>query len=65
LEGPELLTLEELAQFFGVRRETLWHWRRTQGFPAGLRVGTVVRIERAAVEAWINRRPTSLRREGA
>lgn len=56
LEGPELLTLEELAAFFNVRRETLWTWRRRNGFPTGVRVGGRLRVQREGVEAWIRQR---------
>lgn len=53
LEGPELITLAEVAELFNVRRETLWAWRRSKGFPNGVRVGTLLRFQRDAVERWI------------
>lgn len=54
LEGPEYLTLAEVKMLFNVRRETVWAWRRRQGFP-GQRVGSILRFPRDEVEAWMLR----------
>lgn len=48
---PELMTVEQVQDFFGVTRQTVYNWRRDQGLPA-YKVGNAVRFRRSELEAW-------------
>lgn len=40
------------ARFGGINPSTLWRWRKTRGFPAGIRVGRDRMVSLADIETW-------------
>ena len=46
------LTEHEAADILGVSHRTLQQWRRTGGGPPYLKLGSAVRYDAAALEAW-------------
>lgn len=50
----KLLSIEDLSDYLGVPKNTLYQWR-TKGYgPAGVRVGKHVRYRPEAVDAWLD-----------
>lgn len=50
-----LWTVEDVAEYLGVPRNTLYQWR-TKGYgPRGVRVGRHVRYRPDDVNAWLDR----------
>ena len=52
-QGPELLTVDELAAELKVSRKTILNWRSQGVGPAGFRVGRAVRYRRDVVAQWL------------
>jgi excisionase family DNA binding protein len=51
----KLLTIDDLSDYLGVPKGTLYQWR-TKGYgPAGIRVGKYLRYRPDDVDAWIDR----------
>lgn len=46
------LTPEDIAEMFGVPKETVYAWRKKRTGPPGFRVGKHIRYDPAAVHAW-------------
>jgi hypothetical protein len=51
----QLLTTEEVAVWLQVAPKTLRNWRSAGIGPTALKLRSVVRYDRAAVEAWIGK----------
>jgi excisionase family DNA binding protein len=49
----KLLTIDDLADYLGVPKGTVYRWRTTGYGPAGIRVGKYVRYRADDVDAWI------------
>jgi excisionase family DNA binding protein len=50
----KLLSIEDLADYLGVPKGTLYQWR-TKGYgPTGVRVGKYVRYRAEDVDTWID-----------
>jgi excisionase family DNA binding protein len=59
----DLMSVQDLAEYLGVARQTIYQWRY-QGFgPDSVRVGGAVRYRRAEVDAWLEAHAE--RRQGA
>lgn len=52
LETSEYLTLSELCQWLKVKPATVYDWTHT-GFIPHLKLGRLLRFERAAIAAWL------------
>ena len=50
----DLITQEELTEMLGVRRETLWRWRRDGRGPVWIKLVGHIRYDRADVMAWLD-----------
>ncbi|WP_371497859.1 helix-turn-helix domain-containing protein [Kitasatospora sp. NBC_00374] len=50
------LTPDDIAEIFGVPRETVYQWRRKRTGPPGFRVGKHVRYDPAEVGAYVTQR---------
>jgi excisionase family DNA binding protein len=51
-----LWTVDDVADYLGVPKQTLYQWR-TRGFgPAGSRIGKHVRYNPADVKSWVDSR---------
>ena len=50
---PELLTVDELAEFLRVERKTLYDAIARGELPGVRRIGRVIRISRSTVLAWL------------
>ncbi|GAA0984661.1 hypothetical protein ENKNEFLB_02081 [Nocardioides aquaticus] len=49
-----LLTIDELAEWLGKPKRTLYRWR-VQGYgPSAIKVGNDLRYRRAVVDAWLD-----------
>ncbi|MGK3954562.1 helix-turn-helix transcriptional regulator [Arthrobacter sp. R4] len=53
--APQLLTTGEVALWLQVAPKTLRNWRSAGIGPTALKLHSVVRYDRAAVEAWIGK----------
>jgi excisionase family DNA binding protein len=53
------LTVDDLADLFGVTVETVYQWRRKRTGPPGFRVGKHLRYDPGAVRAWVTQRMAS------
>jgi excisionase family DNA binding protein len=50
----KLLTIDDLADYLGIPKNTLYQWR-TKGYgPTGVRVGKYVRYRPEDVDTWID-----------
>ncbi|WP_431877374.1 helix-turn-helix transcriptional regulator [Amycolatopsis sacchari] len=50
----KLLTIDDLSDYLGIPKGTLYQWR-TKGYgPAGIRVGKYVRYRPDDVDAWLD-----------
>lgn len=52
MEFSELWTIEEVANYLGVPRQTIYCWRTSGYGPQGFRVGKHLRWRAATVIAW-------------
>jgi len=54
----QLLRGSEVCRLLGgIKRETLWRWRRRYGFPAPIRVNSNLNLwRREDVESWLEKR---------
>jgi excisionase family DNA binding protein len=57
--GPEselqqLLTLDDVSQYLGIPKSTLYCWRVDGRGPKALKVGKYLRYRHADVEAWLD-----------
>lgn len=52
MEFSELWTIEEVANYLGVPKQTVYCWRTTGYGPQGFRVGKHLRWRAATVIAW-------------
>lgn len=48
-----LMTLDEVAAYLRVPKETVYHWRKHGEGPRGFRTGRYVRFRRSDVDAWL------------
>lgn len=55
MDTPEFLTLEELCLWLKVRPATVYEWTHT-GFIPHLKLGRLLRFEKATIAAWITER---------
>lgn len=51
-----LLTVDDLAQYLSVPRQTIYRWNHTGDGPPPLKVGRHRRYRRRDVERWLERR---------
>ncbi len=54
LPDKELLGVEEIAEYFGVKKSTVWRWSREGRIPC-LKVGKGWRIRREELEDFLKR----------
>ena len=57
-----LLTVEQLADYLGVPRQTIYRWNHTGDGPPPLKVGRHRRYRRRDVERWLDRMSAEGRR---
>ncbi|MFD9893532.1 helix-turn-helix transcriptional regulator [Amycolatopsis sp. NPDC059027] len=53
-----VLTIDEVAAYLRVPKNTLYQWRKTGKGPEGRRVGKYVRYYEEDVEAWLDKQAT-------
>jgi excisionase family DNA binding protein len=54
LQGPDpLLSPEEVSEWLGVPRGTLYQWRYRRRGPVGIMVGRHLRYRRSDIESWL------------
>ena len=46
------LSVEEIAVYLGVQRDTVYKWKRLKGMPHH-KVGRLVKFQKAAIEKWV------------
>lgn len=46
------LSVEEIASYLGVSRDTIYNWLSDRGMP-GRRVGRLWKFKKSAVDAWV------------
>jgi len=54
VDADGLLSIEQLAEYTGISKNTLCCWRVEGRGPRGMRLGKYVRYRRADVEAWLD-----------
>lgn len=57
-----LLTVDDVADYLGVPRATLYAWRYQNAGPPALRVGRHLRYRRADLDAWVQTQLSDARR---
>lgn len=50
----DLLTIEELAQFFGISKDTAYRWNVAGTGPRRIQIGRRVMYRKADVQDWID-----------
>lgn len=60
LSVDELMTDQQLREFLGISRTTLWRLRKQDGLPYG-KVGRAYRYRKAEVLRWISDNPYASR----
>jgi excisionase family DNA binding protein len=56
ISPPQLLTIDDLAEYLRVSRATVRTWRARGGGPLGIKVGRHVRYRPEDVERWLDER---------
>lgn len=51
--ADSLMTIQDVADYLGVARHTVYQWRYRGEGPIGFRVGGQVRYRRELVDEWI------------
>lgn len=51
-----MLTAREVADALGVSERSVWRWSATGVLPPGVRIGSLVRWPRRAIEDWLAKR---------
>ena len=51
---PDLLTVEEVAQYLRVKRSSVYEWAQAGKIPAA-KIGRLWRFHRGEIEAWVRR----------
>lgn len=54
VDADGLLSIEQLAEYTGISKNTLYYWRVEGRGPRGMKLGKYVRYRRADVEAWLD-----------
>ncbi|MBN2120062.1 MAG: helix-turn-helix domain-containing protein [Candidatus Omnitrophica bacterium] len=49
---PSLLSVEELADYLGLKKQTIYNWLN-QGKISGIKIGKVWRFEKKEIERWL------------
>jgi excisionase family DNA binding protein len=49
---PSLLSVEELAEYLGLKKQTIYNWLN-QGKISGIKIGKVWRFDKADIERWL------------
>ena len=49
---PRLLTIDELAEYLGLQKQTLYNWLHQKKI-TGIKVGKVWRFDRSYIDQWI------------
>jgi excisionase family DNA binding protein len=52
----DYLTVDELAEYLQLSKETIYHWRLEGTGPKATKLGKQLRYSRANVEAWLKSR---------
>ena len=56
--APEpLWTIDEVAAYLGIPKQTIYRWRAAGTGPPSHRIGRHVRYRRDEVERWVRRQP--------
>jgi prophage regulatory protein len=52
-----LIRPNELIEYLGIHSSTLWRWRRTQGFPKAIKLGSnSIAWRRSTIDEWLEQR---------
>ena len=51
---PSLLTVEELADYLGLKKQTIYNWLHAKKL-RGLKIGKVWRFERSMIDEWLKK----------
>lgn len=57
------LSVDEIAEYLGISRDTVYTWLSTRGLP-GHRVGRLWKFKRDEVDAWVRAGGAARRRTG-
>ena len=52
----DYLTVDELAEYLQLSKETIYHWRLEGTGPKATKLGKQLRYSRANIEAWLKSR---------
>ena len=55
IQVPEIMTIEEVAQYLRVSERTIYEWAQKGDIPSG-KLGATWRFMRADIDAWVTRR---------
>ncbi len=50
-----LLTIDELSEYLGVPKQTIYNWRTTGNGPTATRVGRHLKYRVSAIQAWLEK----------
>jgi excisionase family DNA binding protein len=53
----KLMTIDDVAEYLGIPKQTLYQWRSKGYGPPGRRIGKHVRYRQSDVEQWVTDRP--------
>ena len=53
-ELERLLSIDEVADYIGIPKSSLYRWRVSGGGPRAMKVGKHLRFRRSDLEAWLN-----------
>ena len=51
-ENPQLMTVEDVAEYLRVKPSTVYEWASSSKLP-GVKVGRLWRFERSEIEKWV------------
>jgi len=56
---PDIMTLDQVASYLQVPRNTIYHWRKAGGGPVGRQLGKHIRFRRTDVDTWLDAQATT------
>ena len=59
MKKPTLARPQETAEHFLISKQTLWRWRKQEGFPQPLQRGSVILFDIDKIMDWLGNKETA------
>jgi len=55
MNAGDIITVDELAEYMGANRKTVYRWFNDGRLPGARRLGRIIRIHKPTVLAWLEK----------